>query len=189
MVTICNNGLDSFFYDKKITTKKKRWNMKKLVKLLVMASLFFVTTGMIPPKIQFALFDKVFQHDHILQNKQNIRIMMVYISKSTQLMEFEKYFNKNKYQLDLVHRDQVDEKIDEYDVIFILPELEESATPCSEKKKLSISFVPQYAQKGHVAIAIGLIDDTPRVFINLDRLEQEGHTVSASLLQIAEVYK
>jgi len=145
----------------------------------------------IPAKIQVALINKIFNYSTALAEKENINILLTYNNNTRSLAQdiTKAFASIERVNIDAVTEEQFDLRVNKYDVVYIMPEMDHLAPECHKLKKLTISCVPQLAKNGTVAIAVGLVNDLPRVFINIKSLETEGHSVSAKLLQIAEVYK
>ncbi|HPM02434.1 MAG TPA: hypothetical protein PK816_09800, partial [Candidatus Cloacimonadota bacterium] len=69
------------------------------------------------------------------------------------------------------------------------PKLASHATVCRKYNKLSVACVTMAVVNGDVTIGLGVVQDLPRLYVNISNLEREGHSLSPNILQIAKVYK
>lgn len=166
---------------------------KKLVILFLIGFLWVQLTANrmpIPTRIQVALFSKIFQYDSSLRSLSTIKLLIVYDSHSIRIKDdFVNTFQKASFEVGFTTEDKLKNVINNYDVVYFMPDTKANAALCRQYKKLSIAGISQYAESGEVTIGLGLVQDTPRVFVNVTTLEEEGHSLSPQILQIAKVYK
>ena len=70
-----------------------------------------------------------------------------------------------------------------------LPAAAQLAYGPTSQSILSISGVPELAEKGEVSVALGIENDKPKIIVNLERAKSEGHQLSADLLKLAKIIK
>ena len=142
-----------------------------------------------PVLLQVATFVKVFKYDATLKDKSSLKLLIVYSSgNKTVKDELLKAFRDASVQVNAATLDELDGLIHEYDVIYLMPGVQSASGLCKQHKKLSISGLGRYAQDGLASVALGLVNDKPRLFVNLESLQEEGHTLSAKLLQVVQVF-
>ncbi|HOD53083.1 MAG TPA: hypothetical protein PKJ08_01010 [Candidatus Cloacimonadota bacterium] len=161
---------------------------------LILIWLFFLSLGgdnfLIPLRIQAAMFSKIASHDGVLKNKDRIRLLIVFDKSTEQLMkDCKKAFAPAFYQVGESTLDKLSSVINEYDIIYFMPKLASHATVCRKYNKLSVACVTMAVVNGDVTIGLGVVQDLPRLYVNISNLEREGHSLSPNILQIAKVYK
>ena len=143
----------------------------------------------VPINIQTAFFGKIFNHVSPLNKIQNKKILIVYDTKSeSNTNQFIENMTKLGFDMKAVKPDQLVMNIDDYHVVYFMPGLQEYAKHCRLKKKLSICGVPKYTEQGDISIALGIENDRPQIFLNIEVLQAEGNDISVELLQISKVY-
>ncbi len=162
-----------------------------LMILLLFYSLSLSSDNMvIPMRIQAALFAKIISHDNSLKDKDKVRLLVVYDNSTSKLKdECLNVFRKASFEVGCSTVEKLSTNISNYDVIYFMPNLTYLASSYRDYKKLSIAGVSKSTEKGEITIGLGLVQDLPRVFINISTLEKEGHDLSPNILQIAKVYK
>jgi hypothetical protein len=66
--------------------------------------------------------------------------------------------------------------------------LQQFASLCKNNKVLSVAGVSGYAEQGFVSIAFGIMNNNPKIYLNLTSLGKEGQSLSSEILRIATVY-
>ncbi len=167
--------------------------MRKWVLYMLFFSFSFCLIGKsmeIPLRIQAALFYKIISHDPSLKDKEHVRLLIVYDNSTRKLKdECLIVFKKASFEVGSTTPNKLAETLGDYDVVYFMPNLTSLASVCRENKKLSVAGVSKSTEKGEITIGLGLVQDLPRVYINLTTLEKEGHDLSPNILQIAKVYK
>ncbi len=145
----------------------------------------------VPPKLQMAIFKKVFQYDRTLAGKGPVQVLVVHDGDvGEQLHDVLSSFEFAQIAASPVHYSQLAQRIDGASVLYVLPGVPASAymDRCVEKAVLSISGHPSLVQRGSVSIAVGLRGDgKPEVIVHRGRLKAEQHDVSAELLKVARI--
>ena len=144
----------------------------------------------IPARIQAALFSKVFQYEHSLKSKESVRILIVYEERDYKVKdELVTAFLRAGFDVEYSNAKDITKYISGFDVVYFMNGTYDLTHLCKENNVLSISSNPKIVQSGDISIGIGLVNDLPRIFINLTGIELEGFKVSSQLLKIAVVYK
>lgn len=161
-----------------------------LMILLLLAPLKAASMMTIPSRIQAALFQKIFHYVTAFETSPDYRLLIVYNPRTeTQKDDLVAALSSERIQVFACDISRLSEYIDGADVVYFMPESEAGAEMCKKKGKLSVSGVPGHARNGIVSISLGLVNDQPRIFINLNSLQAEGHEVSVGLLKYAQVYR
>jgi hypothetical protein len=145
----------------------------------------------VPPKLQMAIFKKVFQYDRTLAGRGPVRVLVVHGGDvAAQLEDVLASFEFAQIDAEPVHHRELADKIDGASVLYVLPGVPTAAymDRCVEGAILTISGHPSLVQRGSVSIAVGLRGDgKPEVIVHRGRLKAEQHDVSAELLKVARV--
>ncbi len=142
----------------------------------------------VPENIQAALLPKVLKFNSNFSDKNPIRLLLVYDnisqkSKDLMIQDLDQSFDIKAIKLEELYT-----SIKNTDIVYFMPGLQLAAEICKEHKVLSVSGISQYAENGNVSLAFGLLNNKPKIFINLTSMEQEGQTISSEILRISKVY-
>ena len=145
---------------------------------------------MLPINIQAALLTKVLKLNPKLAEKAEYKILIVYnnsskVSKDELISEL----TSKKMNVKAVLLYELEQNIKNCDVVYFMPGLQDKDGICKAYKVLSITGVSKYVEDGDVSVAFGLINDKPKIFINVTSLKMEEQNLSSDLLRIAKVYK
>jgi hypothetical protein len=164
--------------------------MKKIILFLTIFILFLALEAKdadIPPALQVGLFSRVFQYSPELE-KEFITIQLVYSDA-----DYAKCISlKNEFEdagFIVIISNIKDEFKAEGDVVYYFSKALQDIKSYVKPGVLTIAIDSEYAEDGKVSLALGLVNNLPRVYLNLDQLEREKITMSARLLQIAIVIK
>ena len=143
----------------------------------------------VPINIQAALMSKVLKFNSKLAEKSSIKILIVYnadskICKDEMVAELVK-----SMEVKAINPSELEASIKGYDVVYFMPGAQENWNLCKENKVLTISGISKYTEDGSVSIAFGLLNDKPKIFVNISSLKAEEQNLSSDLLRIAKVYK
>ncbi|MGH9362627.1 MAG: hypothetical protein ACRD2T_11995, partial [Thermoanaerobaculia bacterium] len=137
----------------------------------------------VPPKLQMAIFKRIFQYDRTLAGKGPVQVLVVHSGMpARELDELLADFRWAAIPATAVHVQELEEKIRPGTVAYILPGVTPSAfmAHCAEHEVLSISGLPSLARGGSVSIAIGAGGDgRPEILVHRGRLKVEKHDISA----------
>lgn len=144
----------------------------------------------VPVRIQAALFTKIVAQDNVLKKKDRIRLLIVYDKSSIkQKNECQEAFQAASFDVGSTTPDKLSTLINDYDVVYFMPDLTQYSDLCREYNKLSLVCSYKPVESGQITVGIWVMQDLPRVLINLSNLEKEGHNFSPNILQIAKVFK
>ncbi len=85
--------------------------------------------------------------------------------------------------------EEIEQNIKNTDVVYFMPGLQEKSKICKANKVLTITGISKYVEEGDISIALGILNDKPKIFINVTSLKSEEQNLSSDLLRIAKVYK
>lgn len=143
----------------------------------------------IPNNIQAALLIKVLKFSPQIADKSPIRILIVY-NNASRLAKDELVAELEKTQsVKAVNADELEQQIKNCDVVYFMPGLQDKSKICKANKVLSISGVSKYVEDGDISVAFGLMNDKPKIYVNVSTLKSEEQNLSSDLLRIAKVYK
>lgn len=163
-----------------------------LAMLLLAAPILRAAEAMpVPPKLQMAIFKRVFQYDRTLAGKGPVQVLVVHNGMpAEQLDDLLATFRWAEIPASAVHVQELGQKIRPGAVVYIVPGVAPAAFMghCAEHEVLSISGLPSLARGGSVSIAIGAGGDgRPEILVHRGRLKIEKHDISAELLKLARV--
>ena len=144
----------------------------------------------LPINIQAALLAKVLKLNPKLSDKPQIKVLIIYNNSSKMSKEelLSQLLLKNM-QAKAVLLSDLEENVKNFDVVYFMPGAQDKDGICKANKVLTITGVSKYVEDGEVSIAFGLLNDKPKIFINVTSLKQEEQNLSSDLLRIAKVYK
>ncbi|HEX5758823.1 MAG TPA: hypothetical protein VF121_06475 [Thermoanaerobaculia bacterium] len=159
--------------------------------LLAIASAAGAEAMPVPPKLQMAIFKRVFQYDRTLAGKGPVQVLVVHNDMpARQLEELLATFRWAEIAAVPVHVAELAQRIRPGSVVYILPGVSPAAfmAHCAAHEALTISGLPALAQGGSVSIAIGAGGDgRPEILVHRGRLKVEKHDISAELLKLARI--
>jgi len=82
----------------------------------------------------------------------------------------------------------LERNIAEFDLVYFMPGLQNLASMCKENGVLSVAGISEYVENGQVSLAFGVLNDKPKIYVNLTSLEKEGQSLSSEILRISKVY-
>ena len=142
----------------------------------------------VPENIQAALIPKVLKYNSNISEKKTIRILLVYDNISQKSKDLIVQDLDSSFDIKAIKLEELNTSITNTDIVYFMPGLQLAADICKEHKVLSISGISQYVENGNVSLAFGLLNNKPKIFINLTSMEQEGQTISSEILRISKVY-
>jgi hypothetical protein len=142
-----------------------------------------------PVNIQAALLTKVLKFNSHLAEKSLIHMLIVYngtskSSKDELLAQLDKSIEAKG-----ISPEEIEQNIKNTDVVYFMPGLQEKSKICKANKVLTITGISKYVEEGDISIALGILNDKPKIFINVTSLKSEEQNLSSDLLRIAKVYK
>jgi hypothetical protein len=164
---------------------------------------------MVPSTIQYRLFIKILSYDRNLTANmgKELVIGILYQSgfrtsfqamegfqeavKTTEQKEFEK-ISVRSVAIDLDNESDLEKALSgkEIDVIYLTPlrayEIKAIAALSRAKKMITLTGVPEYAEKG-IVVGVGMKGESPEIIINLPAAREAGSDFSSSLLKLARV--
>ncbi len=144
-----------------------------------------------PPKLQAVLFRKVFVYNRAFQGKYRVLIVRPDKDASTS-DEVEQSFRAVGVPVTSVKASELaSQTVDGTVILYLFPQTVGVARELAERNKtLSISGIPTLAERGDVAVAVGLSEDgRPRIIVNLPRAKREGQQFSSDLLEMARTIR
>ncbi|MBN1302615.1 MAG: YfiR family protein [Melioribacteraceae bacterium] len=136
----------------------------------------------IPANLQAALFKKIFAFNNTLKSKGSAEVAVLTGSGSGG--DVVAAFKDAGISVKEVSGSNVPGDVD---VVYVMPGVASPKSQTAGKGVLSISGVGSYAEKGDVAIGIGVEGGKPKIIIHFAQLKAEGQEISADLLKIAKV--
>jgi hypothetical protein len=144
----------------------------------------------IPGDLQSAMFKKIFSYDKTLQSVGEITVFIVGAEKDDQtVQELVKAFKNEGAFPAVIGAVPLEGPLPPSSVVYLFPEadLEVAKQVCGESGVLTISGDPSLVEQGHVSVAIGENGGKAEIIVNLPRLKEEGHELSAQLLKLARI--
>lgn len=147
----------------------------------------------VPLKIQVAIFKKVFAYDSILQQAGNVSIVIVHSNKYASMAgEVSDAFKQSGFATSTVSLSDLGSNVNANTVVYALLEegLDTLKSVCTSKQILSISGLPELVEDGNVSVALGVTEEgKPLPIVHFNRLQEEGHELSAQVLKLARVIR
>ncbi len=143
----------------------------------------------VPISIQAALLQKVIKFDNTIGNRSDVKILIVYNNDSRNFMnELVSQFPAT-FKIMSKLPTEIEGVLDDYDLAYIMPGAQTAIASLKSKKILTITGLTKYVENGDVSIGFGLLNDKPKVFVNMTSLKAEDRILAADILRIAKVYK
>jgi len=163
----------------------------KLILLIssVIINLSFSQNTPLPENFQAALLVKVLKFSPTLSQKSKLRILIVYDTNSKNSKDVLIRMLDGFMDVKSIYPDELKKNISNADLVYFMPDIMQQAALCKEYKVLSVSGYSENIRQGKISLAFGVRNNKPKIFINLNSLEEEGQTLSSDILRIAEVYQ
>ncbi len=145
----------------------------------------------VPPKLQAAMFQKIFRFDKTLSGK-DVKVLLIHGEEVPDVADIlKKEFENVEVSVIIANASELGDKIDEVSVVYVMADVETEPVKklCTEKSVLSISGLPKLVESGEVSVSIGEQAGKPKIMVNLNQLKAEGHELSAELLKLAKIIK
>ena len=168
----------------------RRWFSTRLLLLTIVFMLpnpVMSQTINLPENIQAALLEKVLRFDSRLGDKESIKMLILYDSKSKVRAERQKNALPSYWDVSLYSDLYAPGDLSQFDLVYFMPGTEFKANLVKEYGILSVSGVPAYVKTGLVSMAFGLENDKPKIFMSISSLKRENHSFSAEILRIVKV--
>lgn len=144
----------------------------------------------VPGELQSAMFKKIFSYDRALQGAGEITVFILGAEKEDQaVQDLVKAFKRDGAFPAVLGFIPLEGPLSPTSVVYVFPDADHSVVKqvCSESGVLTISGVPSLVEQGHAAIGVGENGGKAEIIVNLPRLKEEGHDLSAQLLKLARV--
>ncbi len=169
--------------------------MRKLLPLIVaLGGLLAWPAGAqempVPPKLQAALFQKIFAYDKTLGGAAAAKVLVVYPDAAPGPRdELVRSFTELGVSVTSAKLSGLAGAIGGSNVVYLLggAGTEAAKEMCAQHKVLAVSGVPAYADSGTVAVALDTVDDRPKILVNMAALHASEHQLSPDLLRLARV--
>jgi len=164
---------------------------------------------MVPSIVQYRLFLKILSYDRNLASTMGKELVIGILYQSgfrtsframegfqeavqtTPQKEFEK-ISVRSVAIDLDKESDLEKALNdkEIDVVYLTPlrayEIKVIASLSRAKKMITLTGVPEYAEKG-IVVGVGMKGESPEIIINLPAAREAGSDFSSSLLKLARV--
>lgn len=135
------------------------------------------------------MYAKIFKYVPQLRDLKTIRLLVVTPTISNMdTKDFIKAFEQTDIKILTCTPTQFEKEIQNSDVIYFMPKTESYTDLCKKYKKLSITGIKKYTQEGRISLALSLVSDKPRLFVNIESLKSENFSISADILRLAQLY-
>jgi hypothetical protein len=150
---------------------------------------FLIAQGTsVPIVMQAPLFKKILAYDKKLAMTTSIKLIVAFSDSSTaEIDEIVKAFLGEGMSVRAVKVDQLASNLGDAAVIYISAGADSANLICQKNQILSITGIPSLVENGKASIGLGVVDNRPKILVHLKKLKEEGHEVSAKLLQLAKV--
>lgn len=144
----------------------------------------------LPNNIQASLMSKVLRLNPKLAEKDQIKMLIVY-SGSTKMSKEELLSEVQSKNIDAkaILLNELEQNIKTCDVVYFMPGVQDKTGICKTNKVLTLTGVAKYVEEGDVSIAFSVLNDKPKIIVNVTSLKMEEQNLSSDLLRIAKVYK
>jgi hypothetical protein len=156
--------------------------------MLIMNNTGNAQKNILTPGAQAILFAKIFSYVITIESG-NVQLLVVYDEQSEIPYGMQQAFLTEKIDADVKQVSTVSGDLSDYNVIYFADE--SAARKFNSKyrdiKALLISGEPDVVEDGNAAIGIYLLNEKPRIIINLKKIESTGQHVSAELMELAQL--
>ena len=144
----------------------------------------------VSPKIQAAIFHKLFLFDRTLQKVGEVEILVVANDLSKEAAgRIAKAFESVDIPAKVIEAAKLPENLKKSSVVYLTGGVVSTHQLCQKNGVLSITGIPRLAEKGEASIGIGIEDYKPQIIVHLGQLSAEGHDLSAQVLQLARLIR
>ncbi len=160
------------------------------VGVLLVTSLAFAREAMVPAKLQGAIFAKALQYDQVIGDKPK-KVIVLKGSSREHTDSVAEAFRAAQVPIEILTEAQAAERLEGASAIYS-PDGELSGAlrgACVRHQVLTLSGHADAADDGHVALALEVHEERPRLVVHLGRVRAEGHRFSSELLRLARVIR
>ena len=141
----------------------------------------------VPPELQVAIFKKVFNYDKTIPGGAP-KMLVVFTDASAAVKDqVVKAFKDSGITVNAAKADQLAGALEGVNVLYLAPGVTGTKQVCQKNGILSITGVPSLVDSGEASVGLAVLDNRPKIVVNLGRLKVEGHDMSANLLQLAKI--
>ena len=144
----------------------------------------------VPPKLQAALFQKIFGYDKAIGSAAAARIGVVFADAAPGVRdEVVKTFTEAGLAVTPVKLSALPGGAGNVNVLYVLPGAGSPVIAQAAKagKLLVISGVPSFAESGVAGIALETVSDKPKIVVNLAAVKAAEHSLAPDLLKLSRV--
>jgi hypothetical protein len=145
----------------------------------------------VPPALQVALFNKIFQYDTTL--RPPFEVLILYAKEFVDMAgDVQAMFEKTGQATRILPVGDFEGRSSQAAVICVLARSLPSAVQdfCVRSHVFSVSPITSLAERGEVSVAIGLKEDrTAELVVHLPRSKSEGQNLQMALLALARVIR
>jgi hypothetical protein len=154
----------------------------------VIGNTSLMAQGTVPPDMQASLFKKIFAYDKKLAETAELKVVVAFSEVSSSLKDdIVKAFQSIGISARAAKVDQLAANLGGVDAVYLFADAASAKAICKKNQILSITGASSLVESGNAAIGIGVEDKKPKIVVHLKELKEEGHEVSAKLLQLAKV--
>jgi hypothetical protein len=143
-------------------------------------------------EVQATMFKKIFSYDRALNSSGDIAVILVGSKEEKDTAtELVKAFDDVGIFAAFINTGVIDGDLRPNTVVYIMAGADNDQVKqfCTDNGVLSISGLTTLAKEGHASVSIGEGSQRPQIIVNMNRLLEEGHELSADLLKLARVIR
>ena len=144
----------------------------------------------VPPKLQAAIFAKVFTYTKTFLVNGQVEVLVTFNNQSEKIKdEMVTAFEDLGISARAVHISELSDNFGRGSVVYITAGTESTKQFCKEEQLLSITGIPALVKSGEASIGLGIENYRPQVIVDMRQLKAEGHALSSQLLRLAKVLR
>ena len=148
--------------------------------------------GGVPPPLQAATFDKIFDFDRALADRVQLKVLLIHDAGGRDAAAaMQQAFAGAAIASEPVPVAAAAGRLQSGNVAYLFPSTAtpELLTAAAAAKVLTIAGDAALAEQGKASVGLAMRGDKAEIVVNLDRVGQEGHDFSAQLLKFARVLR
>jgi hypothetical protein len=142
--------------------------------------------------VQASMFKKIFSYDRALSVGEGVAVLLIGSKEEKDTATaLVKAFDEVGVFAAYLNTGVIDGDVRPNTVVYIMAGADNDQVEhfCADHGVLSISGLTTLVEQGHVSVSIGQTSQQPQIVVNMKRLQEERHDLSADLLKLARVIR